>query len=35
MKVETKKMNQAMLRSIIPGLGQFYNGQVIKGVCFL
>nr|WP_276526235.1 MULTISPECIES: sugar ABC transporter permease [Enterococcus] len=34
MKVETKKMNQAMLRSIIPGLGQFYNGQVIKGVCF-
>lgn len=24
-----------MLRSIIPGLGQFANGQVFKGVVFL
>ena len=28
-------VKKAMLLSIIPGLGQFYNRQVIKGVIFL
>lgn len=35
MNYKTKNEKLAMLLSIIPGLGQFYNGQIIKGVCFL
>lgn len=37
MTVENKKKNSnvAMLLSIIPGLGQLYNNQVLKGIIFL
>lgn len=30
-----KNPRKAMLMSIIPGLGQFYNKQIIKGIAFL
>ena len=29
------KPGTARMLSIIPGLGQFYNGQLIKGILFL
>ncbi|MCT4397294.1 sugar ABC transporter permease [Pediococcus ethanolidurans] len=32
---EKKNPRKAMLMSIIPGLGQFYNKQIIKGIAFL
>ena len=40
MSSQTKPQNiknekKAMLYSIIPGLGQFYNGQRFKGIVFL
>ena len=34
-KRENQNVKKAMLLSIIPGLGQFYNGQKFKGFIFL
>ncbi len=34
-KIKRKPIVAAILSSLAPGLGQFYNGQIIKGIIFL
>lgn len=34
-KEDKKRINKATWFSAIPGLGQFYNGQILKGIVFL